>query len=104
MSGVSVYADVDPAIARWVDKNSLSLFTGFAGREERFVYKSSEAGECYQIYIQPPERGRIRVSFGYIEGAKEDGPDQHRTVPVEDLEGALDEALDAVINLMATSN
>lgn len=97
------YASIDPAILRWVRKNHFSLFTQWAGREARFVYLSSQAGECYQISIEPPTDQHVAVHAFYVEGMREIEPEQNWFVTVSDLGSTLDEAFDTVSTWMKPS-
>jgi hypothetical protein len=51
---VNTYSDIDPVIRNWCSRHGLMLHNAFAGQPRRFVY-SSQAMECFQISIEPPE-------------------------------------------------
>jgi hypothetical protein len=90
------YAAIDPAINEWVAKNSLHLFTRFADRDARFIYASSKVGECFQISVDAPAEGRIRVSATAIETKDDDELAKVWKADIRDLAEVLDEALETV--------
>ena len=97
------YASVDPQIQDWAQRHALKLFTSFPGREVRGAYVSSISGECFQIWIEPPEEGQIHVYVGCVEGRREDDPDETWRSAVSDLGATLDRAFQTVTDWMAPS-
>lgn len=97
------YASIDPIIRRWVQKHCLFLYTDSAGEEVRNVYVSSLAGECFQIWIDPPVDGRVGLHAAYVEGPREVEPAQDWSVAISDLSTALEEAFDTVLMWMEPS-
>src|SRR5258708_15054613 len=55
------YASIDPQIQDWIQRHTLKLFTSQGERESclRAAYVSSTSGECFQIWIDPPEEGCV---------------------------------------------
>ena len=102
---MSPYAAVDPLITCWVQTHDLHLFTTWGDDEIRVVYLSSEAGECFQIGIDPPQNGRIGIHVRYIEGPKDidEEPEQDWSVALADLSATLEEALGTVLSWMKPS-
>lgn len=82
------YASVDPQIRAWVDRHSLTLFKSFADRETRFAYASSKAGECFQIWIDPPEEGQVCIHATGIEGRKGNDAPEDSCIPISDFGGS----------------
>jgi len=62
------YSEVDNAIEAWANKNGLHLFHEWNGKENRFFYHTNALGECYQIVINPPDDGKVKVDVWIIEG------------------------------------
>ena len=52
--------------------------------------QSSKAGECFQIWIDPPGEGQICVHAAGIEGRKENDAPEDWCVSISDLEAALE--------------
>jgi hypothetical protein len=100
---MSQYAEIDPQITRWVEKNSFKLFDRWADRDIRSVYVSSEAGECFNISIGAPLNGEVSLLVWYVEGPKDPGPEQEWKVKTADIENALDEAFQTVLGWMKPS-
>ena len=90
------YTLIDPIIKRWVHKHSISLSTEGIGGEVRNVYVSSLAGECFQIWVEPPLDGQVKLHAAYVEGPREIEPAKDWTVAISDLSATLEEAFDTV--------
>jgi len=90
------YTLIDPAIDAWTAKNSLRLFTSFADREARFVYVSSNVGECFQIAIDQPKNGRVTIIAHDIETSENEELQTSLTVKVSELHAALEDLLNTV--------
>lgn len=104
MTKTSVYSPVDDCIRAWVERNSLKLFTRQADREIRCAYVSSKAGECYQIWIDPPKDGEIVVHAACVEGRRDtEGALQDWGTPISKLDSSLESALRSVIEWMKPS-
>lgn len=104
MTKTSVYSPVDECIKAWAERNSLTLFTQQADREIRCIYVSSKAGECYQIWIDPPDNGEIAVHAACVEGRRDtEGALQDWGAPISRLDSSLEAALRSVIEWMKPS-
>lgn len=97
------YEEVDRHITAWADKHSLKLLTSWHERPARFAYVSSKAGECFQISIDAPQDGYIRVMVTCIEGRAEDHPPDDWRYPKEDIAEALEEVYQTVMAWMRPS-
>ena len=90
---VADYSSIDPVINAWVERHGFSLYTLYAGGpESRNVYVSGN-GECCQIWIDPPESGRVALHAADVETRSDEEMRQDWHVPVQDLEQTLEEAL-----------
>lgn len=97
------YASIDPAIQRWAKQHKLSIGTEWAGGESRFVYVSSVAGECFQIWVEDPTEGQVKLHAACIEGRMESEPQTSWLLTEADLDGALENALQTVFGWMRPS-
>jgi hypothetical protein len=97
------YAPVDEEIKAWADRHSLALHTMWAGREIRNAYVSSKAGECFQIWIDPPVNGRIVVRADCLEGRHENEAPQAWDTAATGLQATLDAVFQTVLGWMAPS-
>jgi hypothetical protein len=97
------YASIDPQILDWTRLHALKLFTLQGEREIRCVYVSSASGECFQIWIDPPEAGQVRVYAGCVEGRREDDDAEIWRIPVSGLRAALENAFQTVTSWMVPS-
>jgi hypothetical protein len=86
------YASLDPQIQDWVQRHALKLFTPQGEHEIRTVYVSGISGECFQIWIDPPENGQTYVYAGCVEGRREDDAYETWRIPVAGLRTALGSA------------
>lgn len=91
------YVRIDPQIQSWAKTHALRLDTSSAGDETRFAYVSSIAGECFQIWIEAPRDGQVRIHAAGIESRRDDEPPQDWCVPVSDFEAALEDAFQTVV-------
>jgi hypothetical protein len=97
------YAAIDNEIDDWAVRHSLVPFRSWAGREARFFYVSSEAGECFQISIDAPQSGRVGVRIACVEGRRDNDPRRELVVAVTEIGSALEDALKSAIEWMAPS-
>jgi hypothetical protein len=79
------YVTVDPIIHAWVVVDALTLFTEAGGGEARFVYSSSDRGECYQIAIAPPVAGQVVIHLWSIETFQDEELEEVLLSSVEDF-------------------
>lgn len=87
------YSSIDPVINAWVKRHGFSLYKRYAdGPECRNVYVSGN-DECCQIWIEPPESGKVALHAADVESRNDAEMLQDWRVPVHDLEHALEEAL-----------
>lgn len=97
------YASVDPQIRAWAQRHRLKLFTSFADRESRFAYVSSKAGDCFQMWIEPPADGQIRVHTALVDGQWLNEPATDWHVPISEIDAALEDAFATVVGWMVPS-
>jgi hypothetical protein len=97
------YASVDGEIRAWADRHSLKLHTTWAGREIRSAYVSSKAGECFQIWVDPPVNGQFVVHAACVEGRREDEAPRDWHAAATGLQATLDTVFQAVLGWMAPS-
>jgi hypothetical protein len=101
---VNSYAEIDPQIEHWAKARSLILNTSpWDGRALRCVWLSSNAGECFQIWIEPPADGVVRLHAAGVESRLDDKPPHDWAVPVEKVGAALDSAYELVLEWMRPS-
>lgn len=94
------YATIDPAIHAWVTGHSLSLCTTFADREARFIYVSSNIGECFQISISAPQDGHIVIGAYDVETHQDEILEASITVPMASFPEGLEDMLKMVYGWM----
>ena len=94
---------VDRQIHIWSQRHSLRLFTSFASRDARFAYISSVAGECFQIWVEPPVGGAITIGVACVEGRKDNDTVLTRTAVEAELDAALELAFQTVMEWMLPS-
>ena len=87
------YELIDPTIQAWVEENGLTLFTSVDEREARYCFRSSPKGECFQISLEKPRSGHVKVHAWSIETIDDEELHQMWTVGVAELRSALDNAL-----------
>jgi hypothetical protein len=97
------YASVDPQIRAWARRHRLVLFTAFADRESRFAYVSSKAGDCFQMWVEPPVDGHIRVGAALVDGQWLNEPTKEWQTPIPELDAALEDAFATVVGWMVPS-
>jgi hypothetical protein len=84
---VSPYAEIDETIERWVRRNELSLLREW-NREARFWYVS-HGPECFQLSIDQPSNGLVKVLARSIETDDDAELTGEWLVEIGDLEKAL---------------
>ena len=101
---MSSYLAIEPQLKRWAEKHSLIVNSSpWNGGESRAVWLSSEAGECFQIWIEPPVQGIVRLHAAGVESRRDDDPPQDWTVSIDQLPLALETAYDLVVEWMRPS-
>lgn len=95
------YERVDEVIGKWVALHKFTLYTELSGLERRFVYLSSDEGECCQIGIAAPDSGEIHIYAGGIETKNDVEMRMDWLVPVTELGRSLENALEAVQQWLA---
>jgi hypothetical protein len=85
------FGTVDPAIHSWIEKHNLKHFDW--GPESRCVYLSSDRGECFQIWVDPPASGHVSIHAADVETAGDEEFRHDWRAAVNELEGALDDAV-----------
>ena len=94
------YAMIDATISDWAARHSLPLYTHFGDRAARFVYISSEIGECFQISIAEPHAGTLQIVASSVETEGDEELSEAWETGVEELREALEGVLDAVYQWM----
>jgi len=97
------YSGIDPIIRAWTEKHGFTLFDRIEGMAPsiRCVYISTKQGECFQIWIDKPESGQVSIHAADVETHHDEELRQDWSVPVEDLESALE---DAVVRVQSWMN
>lgn len=90
------YYSIDEVLERWCASNRLKLFRSFAGREARFCYTSSGAGECFQISLDPPSVEGVTINAWSVDTTDDEELRETWLVARSDLRAVLDNALDQV--------
>jgi hypothetical protein len=90
------YSAIDPVIDSWAKAHSRKLFTSDAGGQARFCHFSSDRGECFQISIEPPLDATVTINAWSIETLDDREMHEGWTVPIDELNEALDLAFDRV--------
>lgn len=101
---MSVYAELDPVIDKWVVALGSKLFTEWAGEPARFFYTPGDAPfEVFQISIGPPEDGRVNVLARAVDtnDDAEDEMDRTWEGPVGELDQMLGTAVATIENWKA---
>jgi hypothetical protein len=98
-----IYASVDPQIRAWARRHALVLQTAFADRAARFAYVSSKAGHCFQMWIEPPAAGEIRVHAALVDGQFLNEPAKDWQVSISEIDVALEEGFATVLGWMVPS-
>ncbi len=95
------YELVDDDFNAWARRHALIIH----GRESdhRAIYVSSQSGECYQIWVEWPVGGQVKVNAICIEGPRDEDPRQTWLVDVARIDDALEEAFRTVLGWMAPS-
>lgn len=94
---MSVYKDVDAVIRARVQAAGSTLFTEQAGVEARFFHlPGSPPFECFQISIEPPTGGRMRVVAAVIDSNDGEEPEQMWEGSMIDLDSMLTSALTTI--------
>jgi hypothetical protein len=97
------YSEIDPHITRWADRHALVLSNGQRDNECRSVWVSSEAGECFQIWVELPCDGHVTIWAGGVESRRDDEPADDWRVSIDRFDEALEEAFQAVMAWMLPS-
>ena len=90
------YELVDEVIAVWVERHAFTLFREFGGVPSRFVYLSSDDGECCQISIDTPMSGEFAVYARDIDTREDEKMDMHWRVAINDFGQTLEDAVASV--------
>ena len=67
------------------------------------AYVSSVAGECFQIWVGPPSEGYVWIHAAGVESRRDNEPPEDWFVSLEQFDGALEEAFQAVMAWMIPS-
>jgi hypothetical protein len=90
------YTAVDPVIRGWAHRHGFTLFDGLDGYPERSircVYVSSQRGECFQIWIDPPDSNWVGIHAADVETRCDEEMRHDLHVPLDELNNGLEAAL-----------
>jgi hypothetical protein len=79
------YEEIDRYIHNWASFHGLKLFTRRNERPARFAYVSSEAGECFQISIEEPIDGWVKIFASCVEGRRDLHPAEDWRYPTAQM-------------------
>lgn len=94
------YSSIDSVINAWVERHGFSLYTRYAGGPECRNVNVSHNDECCQIWIDPPESGRVELHAADVETRNDEEMRKDWHVPVHNVEQALEDALVFVLQWM----
>ena len=97
------FSELDTQINDWARRHRLVLMRDWGEREVRFAYLSSIAGECFQIFVDPPVDGQVFVYAAGIEGRRENDPPRRLVGPAEGVGALLETAIEMVREWMLPS-
>jgi hypothetical protein len=98
---MSGYAAIDATITMWAADHALQLCTtGFANDPARFIYVSSDAGECFQIWVEEPKDEVVTIHAADIETHDDEELSEEWTARSDNLRAVLDEAFETVCDWM----
>jgi hypothetical protein len=97
------FSELDAQIADWARRHRLVLQRNWGERECRFAYLSSVAGECFQIFVDPPVDGRVSVYAAGIEGRRDNDEPRKWEGPAENVGALLETAIKTVTEWMLPS-
>lgn len=96
---------IETEIRRWAETHSLRVGYGFGGREVWGAYISSNAGECFQIWIEPVPDGLIGIHANFVDGPEDRVPEpaQAWKTDADQLRSTLELAYGQVVDWMRPS-
>jgi hypothetical protein len=97
------FGPVDRQIREWAERHTLKLHTSWDAGECRAAYLSSKAGECFQIWIDPPEDSRTCVHAAEVEGRDDPTHAGRWSTDFQNLDEALETAFQTVLSWIAPS-
>ena len=93
------YSEVDPIIKAWTERNGFALYDRYEGFPDvplRLVYLWSPEGECFRIGIEEPKSGQVSLGAADVETRNDEQLRKDWSVPVKNLEAALEHAVEHV--------
>lgn len=87
------YRKTGPIIERWAKKQGVHLIKEGGGLARRYFHVSSEAGETFQIVIEPERSDAVRMDAHLIESPTDEEVHFVWEVPVSQIENCLDISL-----------
>ena len=84
---IASYARVDPAIRQWCKAHSLTLFTEYQDCDVRSVHVVGPSGRECQVWVDPPEHDSVTIHIWPYAP-----PHERLTVPLEEINAALEQA------------
>jgi hypothetical protein len=82
------YSELDPILEPWAKRNSLHVYKLFKDEEVRTIHAVSKLGEIFQLWVTRPIENETSVHAWDFKERK-----WVKTVPISQLETALDAAL-----------
>jgi len=98
------YEPLDATIREWAERHHFTLFDSIENMPDqvfRTVYLSSESGECFQIWVDPPQSDHVALHAADVETRDDEEFRQDWRVPVQALAAALDRAVEHVHGWMS---
>lgn len=87
------YRVTGPIIERWAQKQGVHLTRESGDPARRYFHVSSEAGETFQIVIEPEHGGAVRMDAHLIESPTDEEAHFVWEVPASQIENCLDMSL-----------
>jgi len=84
------YVSIDPIINAWATTCGLVISKEDTGVQRRFTHTSSQAGETFQVVIEPERNAAVRIDAHLIETWDEEEAHYIWEVPIRNLKSTLD--------------
>jgi hypothetical protein len=84
------YEKIDVILYPWAERHDLTVMTESGDSGRRFFYKSNEAGETFQVVIEPENKLSVRIDGHLIETFSENEVHYMWETSIDQLGVALD--------------
>jgi len=98
------FTDVDPILNRWSADKGIRIDIPTNGTNRRFFHFSSKNGETFQVVIEPPAHGSIRIDAHLIESTSSTESHFFWEIPTHDLGTCLKLIYDSLIFWFSRNN